>query len=243
MQRIKVCVAYLGENMSRIYKNMKEAINEIERDIVEMGVLCHPHTMQNKNVKDNPDYDTLEVQNYTFTILDLSDKNECIENLKWCIEEFKERIDDSLIPINPGKAWLLRKNVWEEFLVNGKFDYTYNERINAFGQLKRVIKELKENPDTRQAIIHINRESDCHNWRQKRIPCSLHYQLMIRRGALDIIYNMRSSDFDTHFCNDIWLADELRNYISEELGIMRGLFMMNVGSLHRYRNYFKKHVF
>ena len=31
--------------------------------------------------------------------------------------------------INPGKAWELRQDLWEQFLVNGKFDYTYNERI------------------------------------------------------------------------------------------------------------------
>ncbi len=53
---------------------------------------------------------------------------------------------------------------------------------------------------------------------------------------------MRSSDFDTHFRNDIWLADELRNYIANFIGIEPGLFHMNVGSLHRYKDYTKKHV-
>jgi len=227
--------------MSRIYRNMAEAINEIERDIMEMGILVHPDSMQNKNVKGNSDYDTLEVQNYTFGILDMLDKNKCIDNYNWCVAEFQERI--SLDFINPGKAWLLRKEIWEEFLVNGKFDYCYNERMNMYNQIDKVINELIENPDTRQAIIHVNFPQDCENWRKNRIPCSLTYQLMIRRGALDIIYNMRSSDYDSHFRNDIWLADELRRYIAHKIKRPIGIFYMNIGSLHRYRNYTKKHIF
>jgi thymidylate synthase len=228
--------------MGRIFKNMKEAINEIERDISEMGIMVHPHSMQNKNVKDDPNFDTMEVQNYTFTILDTRDKDKCVDHLKWCELEFEERINTINFE-NPGAAWLLRKETWEPFLVDGKMDYTYNERINLVGQLSAVIKELRENPDTRQAVIHVNIPGDSLFWRQKRIPCSMYYQFMIRRGKLDIIYNMRSSDFDTHFKNDIWLAAELRDYIAMCIDVPTGLFHMNVGSLHRYRNYTKKHVF
>lgn len=228
--------------MSRIYETMKEALNEIERDIMEMGIKVHPHTMQNKFVKDDEDFSTLEVQNYTFTIMDLSDKYDLVDNLQWCHAEFKERIDPSAG--NPGTAWKLREEVWVEFInEEGEFDYTYSERYNAFEQLERVIAELKDNPDTRQAIIHVHFPADVYRMRDKRIPCSVYYQFMVRRGKLDVIYNMRSCDYDTHFRNDIWLTDELRNYIAEKIGIPPGLFHMNIGSLHRYKNYTKKHIF
>lgn len=228
--------------MTRIFENMKEAINEIERDIMEMGIAVHPHSFQNKNVKDNKDFSTLEVQNYSFSILNMLDKNKVVgQDLKWCQEEFKERIKTNFI--NPGEAWKLREHIWEEFLVDGKMDYTYNERMNAFEQIELVIAELSKNPDTRQAIIHIHNPRDVRFMQTKRIPCSLTYQLMIRRNALDIIYNMRSSDFYTHFKNDIWLADELRNYITKWIDQEPGIFHMNIGSLHIYKNYTKKHVF
>jgi len=227
--------------MSRIFENSKEALNEIERDIMEMGITVHPHTMQNKDVKDNPNYDTLEVQNYSFTILDTSDSFETVPNHKWCVEEFKERLTPY---VNPGNAYKLRLDVWGEFLNNMReFDYTYSERFSRFEQVNKVIKELKENPDTRQAIIHVHYPEDINKMRKERIPCSMYYQLMIRRNKLDIIYNMRSSDFDTHFRNDIYLAAALRDYIAKEVGIETGLLHMNVGSLHRYKNYTKKHVF
>jgi thymidylate synthase len=232
--------------MSRIYENCKEAINEIERDIMEMGIKVHPHTMQNKVVKDDDNFSTLEVQNYTFTILDTSDKDDITnkESKDWLPEEFLERIHDSG-KVNPGLAWEKRKDVWKEFLTKGKFDYSYNERFFRGDQLPLIISELKVNPDTRQAclIVHDSKDKIGGLRYNERIPCSMYYQFMVRNGKLDVIYNMRSSDFDTHFANDIWLAAELRDYVASQIGVESGLFHMNIGSLHRYKNYTKKHVF
>lgn len=233
--------------MSRIYKDCIEAINEIERDIAEMGINVSSHSMQNKDVKDNEDYATLEVQNYSFTIMDTRDKNKIVgEDLRWCHAEFTERISGLLL--NPGEAWKLREDIWNEFL-NGdnKMDYTYPIRLARHEQIKNVIDELRINPHSRQCIIHVHFPEDSANMRERdplvRVPCSMYYQYMIRRGKLDVIYNMRSSDFDTHFKNDIWLADALRNYICEKINCLPGLFSMNIGSLHRYKNYTKKVIF
>lgn len=236
--------------MGRIFENCLEAINEIERDIMEMGIKVHTATMQNKIVKDNDDFSTLEVQNYTFTVLDTSDKNDIVgEDYQWCIEEFKERVSGQ--PNNPGEAWKLRESTWKPFLKeDGTMDYTYAERYSygfGFTQVENVIRMLKADPDSRQAIVHMHFPEDVENATDMvnpvRVPCSMYYQFMIRRGKLDVIYNMRSSDFDTHFKNDIWLADELRKHIAGRIGVEEGLFHMNVGSLHRYKNYTKKHVF
>ena len=228
--------------MSRIFENTKEAVNEIERDIMEMGILVHPHSMQNKIVKDNKDFSTREVQNYSFTILDCTDAGEVVPNIEWAAVEFMERISSTII--NPGEAWKLRPEVWEEFLnEKGKFDYSYNVRFNSHDQINKVIEELKVNPDTRQAIIHVHFPKDIDRMRKERMPCSMYYQFMVRREKLDVIYNMRSSDFDTHFKNDIFLADALRRYIANSINMEPGLFHMNVGSLHRYKNYTTKHVF
>ena len=231
--------------MGRIFKDMKEAINEIERDIYEMGISVHPHTMQNKIVKGDDRFSTMEVQNYSFSILDTYDKDACLldGHLEWCLAEFLERISKNFT--NPGEAWKIRSGLWQEFLnAEGEMDYTYNDRINGFDQLKNVIKELKINPDSRQCIIHVHWPADTEYMQKARIPCSMYYQLMVRRGKLDIIYNMRSSDFNTHFRNDIWLAAELRNYIADTIDIEPGLFHMNVGSLHIYKGYSEdKHVF
>ena len=65
--------------------------------------------------------------------------------------EFLERINNE--PLNPGGAWTLRKDIWEQFLVDGKFDYTYSERM--FDSLRSVISLLKNDPDTRKAVLPI----------------------------------------------------------------------------------------
>ena len=61
--------------MTRIFENMTEALNEIERDIMEMGIQVWPRSMQNKDVRNDENFSTLEVQNYSFSILNLSDKD------------------------------------------------------------------------------------------------------------------------------------------------------------------------
>jgi len=163
--------------MTRIFENMKEAINEIERDIMEMGIKVHTATMQNKVIKDDESFSTMEVQNYSFSILDISDKSTMLDeiNYKWCVEEFLERV--SGLEQNPGEAWKIRRSTWEPFLVNGKMDYTYAERYR-FGktpgyksegrgvdgkintQFENVIEILKQDPDSRQAIIHMHFPED-----------------------------------------------------------------------------------
>lgn len=156
---------------------------------------------------------------------------------------------------NPGKAWELRKNIWEEFLVDGFFDYTYAERMNetvsykgkAFSKLEAVIELLKTDNDTRKAILNIYGENgfneDCDSnylGGEHRIPCSMYYDFLIRENArgekqLNICYHQRSSDFVTHFGNDVYLAWRLMEYVAREVGIKPGYLYHTIDSLHSYK--------
>lgn len=218
----------------RIYLNCEEAITDIGRELKKVASNVHTQTYQNKDIADNPDFNTKELQHFNFAIINTDDKDKMPNaTLEWLGTEFFERILP--VPANPGIAYKLRPEVWNEFLVDGKFDYTYSERIHF--QLNDIIKELQKNPETRQAIIEIH----ANFWDlkslggKKRIPCSMFYHFMKRDGKLDVIYVMRSSDFSTHFQNDIWLADELRRHIARILNIPVGKFMMTVSSLHIYQ--------
>ena len=223
----------------RLFNNAKEAISEIERDLYEMGTVVKAGTMQDKLVAGDESYDTKEIQNYSFAILDDSDADEISSDLKWCNAEFEERVAnwDQLIgtyePINPGEAYKLRP-VWDEFLHDNKFAYSYNERM--VWQIKAVMEELKKFPSTRQAIIEVHdRKIDQDRMGGgARIPCSMFYQFIIRDGKLEITYVMRSTDFFTHFKNDIWLACRLKNWMADKLGIPAGKFTMFATSLHAY---------
>ena len=233
----------------RIYANCKEAINEIKRNLYELSVEVWPHSMQNKIVKDDENFSTKELQNESFTILDTTDKDQIVGTcLDWCKAEFEERISE--VPKNPGQAYKKRAMVWLQFLnKEGKFCYTYSERIHK--QLNKVIEELKVNPDSRQAVIDLHRPSDVERLGGKqRIPCSLEYVIQIRKstnkdphGRVNLIYNMRSCDFYTHFKNDIWLACEMKDYVAKKLDLIPGALVMNIASLHMYKKDWEDNVY
>ena len=157
----------------RIYSNPLEAVREVERDLWEMGINVHPQTMQDKAIADDPDYKTKELQAYGFQISQWSWKrdieaamvnyvltgklgegvHESLYNLLGYIEqEIMDRVGGE--PMNPGRSYLKRPEVWEQFLHDGKFAYTYSERITP--QLSRLLDELKVRPDTRQGIINFH---------------------------------------------------------------------------------------
>lgn len=227
----------------RIFENCYELVSEIRRDVYEMGAIVKPKSMQNKKIEGDIDYETKEILNYSYCLQTL-DKEEKLfideSSREWVREELLERVNPA--GVNPGKAWEIRKSVWEEYLVKEGFmpddddelvfDYSYGERMNMIadapwkGQkkenltnLQRVIKRLSEDPDTRQAILAIwdARKDTSRIGGIRRVPCSIYYQFIIRDNMVHIIYNQRSCDVVTHFGNDVWLAWNLCSYVVEVL--------------------------
>lgn len=229
----------------RIYTKADEAFEEIKRDLAEMGIWVHPKTMQDKNVEGDPDYETTELQNYCYTILDAKSKDIPNVTQPWADAEFEERITDPKTVggfINPGKAWKLRDNIWGEFYHNGRFGYSYNELIWNNDQLNKIINRLKEDPDSRQLWISLwdpTRDPDLLGG-VSRVPCSLGYGLQVREGKLNLHYVMRSCDFSTHFPNDVYLAIKMLEYIASLTGYEVGSFTHTIFSLHVYRKDLKE---
>lgn len=224
----------------RIYANCNDAITDIGRELRKCASTVHTQTYQNKDIANDPNFETKEIQAFAFSVIDSSDKDTMPNvTLEWANAEFDERVSGQAI--NPGEAYKLRHEVWDEFLVENpwkkegkQFDYTYPERM--YWQLDAVVKELKAHPQTRQAIIQVhNRKQDQDKMGKSRVPCSMYYHFMFRDGKLDVIYNMRSTDFATHFQNDIWLAIRLQEHIAAQINQPVGKFIMFASSLHIYK--------
>ena len=144
--------------------------------------------------------------------------------------------------VNPGKAWELNRNMWEQFLdKNGEFDYTYSERINIVNKLDNLIELLRLDQDTRKAVLNIFTDKDVLYYDgKKRIPCSMYYDFLIRENSkgkkqLNICYHQRSSDFVQHFGDDVYLAWKLMEYIAKEVGVEPGYLYHTIDSLHSYK--------
>jgi thymidylate synthase len=253
----------------RIYTDAKEAYEEIKRDLMEMGIEVKPKTMQDKNVEGDPSYFTKELQNYSYSILNVksvdipnvvqpwsdaefaervqvpktceetSNCNNCwySQNNIDCPEDSEGRSDGAYVKfVNPGEAYKLRPKVWNEYLHEGKFGYTYNERIWQNDQITKIITRLKEDPGSRQLWLSLwNPMIDPSNLGGvSRVPCSLGYNFQVREGKLNIHYIMRSCDFSTHFCNDVYLAIKLLEYVAELTGYEVGSFTHTIFSFHVY---------
>jgi len=218
----------------RIYMNWAEALSEIKRDLAEMGIKIHPQTYQDKNVAKDPNFDTLEIQNYAYAVLHPSSGG-LKPTQPWADAEFDERI--TIPPVNPGRAWKLRENIWVEFMCDdGKFAYAYSERFARYNQVHRIIERIKLDPDSRQCYLAVYDPSDIqYMGGVSRVPCTLGYQIQIREGKLNLTYLQRSADFITHFQNDTYLAVKMQKHLAEETGYPVGRFTHFVLSLHMFR--------
>lgn len=231
----------------RIYINADEMIEETKRDLAEMGIVVRPATMQDKYVKGNPDYETRELQNYSYCLLDAKSQDIPGVIQPWADAEFEERVTDPFLRheeyglstpnfINPGKAWELRPEVWTEYLHEGKMAYTYNELLWKNDQLMKIMGALINDPDSRQLWVSLwNPEKDPDFLGGiSRVPCSLGYAFQVRDGKLNMHYVMRSCDFATHFRNDVYLAIKLLEWVAEKTHYPVGSFTHTIFSLHVY---------
>lgn len=237
----------------RIYTNAQEMVEEVKRDLAEMGIVVKPATMQDKYIKGNPDYETKELQNYSYCLLNAKSQDIPGVSQPWADMEFNERVTDPFSStrseegeemsnldgpcfINPGEAWKARPEVWQDYMHGGKLAYTYNELLWNNDQLTKVINRLKEDPDSRQLWISLwnpNKDPDLLGG-VSRVPCSLGYGLQVRDGKLNLHYVMRSCDFVTHFRNDVYLAIRFLEWVAEKTGYPVGDFTHTMFSCHVY---------
>ncbi len=220
----------------RIYNDFTEALPEIQRDLVEMGIKVHPKTYQDKNVARDPQFETLELQDYIYTVVN-PDGKDLSPTQPWADQEFCERIlgiDGT--PVNPGEAWTTRREVWKEFLKDGYFAYTYSERFAQQSQVLRIINRLSEDKDSRQLYVSIWNPTDTKNLGGiSRVPCSLGYLIQVRKDHLNLTYLQRSCDFVTHFTNDIYLAWKFQEFVASQVNISIGTITHWIGSLHIFK--------
>lgn len=240
----------------RIYSDYPQALNEIQRDLKEMGLRIHPSTYQDKQVGDDPRFRTLELQNYIYTVTHPS-LMELEPTQPWADQEWHERLLGIMgDPVNPGVAWKTRDEVWSQFLEKPeeksegpsiwfpqetdavdfkqpRFSYTYSYRFAQSNQVLRVIQRLKEDPDSRQCFIGVWWPTDSENiGGKRRVPCTLGYQVQVRAGKVNLTYLQRSADFATHFQNDLYLAGKLQHFIADSIETPVGHFTHWIGSLH-----------
>ena len=68
----------------------------------------------------------------------------------------------------------------------------------------------------------------------------MYYGFLVREvvngeEVVNMTYHQRSSDFVTHFGNDVWLAISLMKFVADKLGLKPGYLYHSIDSLHVYK--------
>jgi hypothetical protein len=215
----------------RFYESFGEVMSEVERDLKELAIVYQSENVQDMDVSGDPGYLTHELINYSYSLTDPRGLIDTDSGMyQYILAEHEERMRGA--GANPGTAWYLDREYWEPFLHNGKFSYTYSERLYRVAEL--AVLHLTEMPTSRQAWIPIWRQDDITKAGKERVPCSLGYHLMIRNDRLYLHYIMRSCDFNKHFKKDVILATMFQEDIAKALEREVGTFTHTIFSLHAF---------
>lgn len=117
---------------------------------------------------------------------------------------------------------------------NGIFHGAYGRRTN--GQYEYAIEKLKNDRDTRQAVVTIwNPEYD--NQEGKRdYPCTVLHQFRIRDNKLNMSVYMRSNDVWLGAAYDFFQFTRVQLAMCSVLNVEPGAYAHHVGSLHIYES-------
>jgi thymidylate synthase len=115
-----------------------------------------------------------------------------------------------------------------------------HEKIASKGivQWEYVKDELRKDPDSRRAVIHIRTPDDSLH-AVKDVPCTLALQFFIREGNLHLHVNMRSSDIILGIAYDIPAFTMMQEILANELGVGLGEYVHTSNSLHCYERDFQ----
>ena len=117
--------------------------------------------------------------------------------------------------------------------------FRHHGRIASGGivQWDYVKEELRKDPDSRRAVIHIRTPDDSLH-AVKDVPCTLALQFFIREGKLHLHVNMRSSDIILGIAYDVPAFTVMQEIMANELGVELGEYVHTSNSLHCYERDF-----
>ena len=136
-----------------------------------------------------------------------------LEDIYGKVPEIWKRMADPLGHVNSNYGWQWKRN--------NQIDFVYDL--------------LKNEPDTRQAVITIldTKEHDAHTF---DTPCTYAIQFTIVHGRLDMCVTMRSNDLWYGFCNDQYQFSKLQDLMAFRLDIETGTYYHFAHNMHLYND-------
>lgn len=114
----------------------------------------------------------------------------------------------------------------------------YGPRVRH--QLPLIVDELRENPDSRRAVVYIGRDTDLDSIGPDtagEMPCTMTWQFLIRDDELHMIVNMRSWDAVWGLSYDVPCFVAVQMAVAKALGVAVGRYRHHAGSFHLYERH------
>lgn len=111
------------------------------------------------------------------------------------------------------------------------YEMAYGPRIHY--QMPKILEVLKENPDTRQAVLFVGKPEDGPTSNQ---PCTTSIQFLVRKEEVQAVVSMRSWDLCRGLPYDWMVFSGLTEIVAECLNLTGGLVQITAGSAHIYED-------
>ena len=142
-----------------------------------------------------------------------------------------------------GEIYGIVPKIWEKMAnEDGQVNSNYGHQWEREYQLDKVVAKLKNDPDTRQAVISIYDGKEICNYRHDT-PCTTAIQFSVVNNMLNMCVTMRSNDLWFGFCNDQYCFSELQKIVSERTGYEIGTYFHFAHNLHVYKPQLGKNSF
>lgn len=155
--------------------------------------------------------------------------------LQW-YESMSRNVND--IPGGPPTIW--QQVADKNGIINSNYGWCIWSREN-FDQYQNVLKELRNNSDSRRATMIYNRPSmhyDFNAGGMNDFMCTFANSFFIRNGKLISHFVMRSTDSVFGFNNDYSWAKYVQKKLANDLGVEIGDLLWTSSNLHVYSRHF-----
>jgi len=197
--------------------------------------------LHNKIIQEGIDFgDTKALFNVGFYITDPKDRKIINKERNWSIEyahsEWRWYLSGNRNVYELGEIYGKVPEIWKRMAdAVGNVNSNYGWQWKRNDQIDYVVDLLKNQPDTRQAVITIldMKEHDTFTF---DTPCTYAIQFTIVHGRLDMCVTMRSNDLWYGFCNDQYQFSMLQEMVSLELQIEPGVYYHFAHNMHLYND-------
>ena len=169
-------------------------------------------------------------------------------NIKYLVDNNCRIWDGDAYKAYPHKDELTQKEFIEKIRTNYSFAKVYGELGPIYGkqwrdwggkdQIKELIKNIKENPDSRRLMLSA--------WNVGELedvvlpPCHYGFQCYVNDGRLSLMWNQRSVDTFLGLPFNIASYGTLLLLLCEETGLEAGELIGNLGDTHLYKNHLEQ---